>query len=103
MTDFIIEIIVGVIVTIVVAQLGIGVIKTKVVHTHEVKIKKTGKWIILISVAMIFFGLVAISNNHNPEAGFENENLKFWIGFAFLGYGIVLFIIGKIVAWFQRL
>lgn len=91
MSQLIFTIIGGVITAIVVAWFGIG--GTKRVVVHGTNVRRTGKWIILFSVVMILGGL----------AWAGSDPLSKVYGYTLAGYGLIALIIGKIVAWFQKL
>jgi hypothetical protein len=96
MKDLLFQIIGGLIVVLIAAWLGIGGTTKVVVHGGQVR--KTGKWIILISVAMILGGL----SWHDKLAPTKSIfNFNDW-GSLLFGYGILFLIVGKVVAWFQR-
>lgn len=96
MNQLFINIIGGLVVVIVAAWFGIGG-TTKVV-VHGGRAGSAGKWIIIISVVMVFAGL----SWHDKIAPTRNI-FNFSDGGSLLfGYGILFFIVGKIVAWFQR-
>ncbi|TSC59600.1 MAG: hypothetical protein LiPW15_620 [Parcubacteria group bacterium LiPW_15] len=100
MDQLFIQIVGGLIVAALAAWFGFGGTKRVIIHRAGPR-RRTGKWIILISVPMIFGGLAWMGNS-NPQ-GFDD-----WIkppavyGFTLAGYGVIFFVIGKIVAWFQR-
>lgn len=100
MKELLLQIIGGVIVAAIAAWFGIGGTKRVVIH-HTGRSRRTGKWIILISVVMILGGLSWMGSS-NPQ-GF-NDWLKppAIYGFTLAGYGVIFLVIGKIVAWFQR-
>lgn len=100
MEQLIIQIIGGVIVAVIATWLGIGKSHKVIIH-HAGPTRRTGKWIILISILMIFGGLAWMSNGYP-------QNFSGWIkpptvyGFTLASYGVIFFIIGKVVAWFQK-
>lgn len=96
MNQLFINIIGGLAVAIIAAWFGIGG-TTKVV-VHGSKVRKTGKWIILISVAMILGGLSWHGKLAPTKSIFSFNDWGSWL----FGYGILFFIVGKVVAWFQR-
>ena len=81
----------GVITAVIVGWLGLG--KSKTVVIQGVKVKKTGKWMIIVSVVMILFGLFIASKGESMIP----------VGWGIVFYGFILSFIGGIVAWFQRL
>ncbi len=103
MENFFIEIIIGIIVATLATWFGLSGGKTTVVIEKGVKIKKTGKKIIIISIIMILGGFILIGNSLDPNNEINYENIKFWMGIAFAGYGVLFYFIGKIVAYYQRL
>lgn len=100
MDQLLITIIGGVIVAIIATWLGIsGSTRVVIEGTH---VRKTGKWIILISAVMIFGGLIWMVNS-NPQGLNDCVRPPAVYGFTLAGYGLIFFMIGKVVAWFQRL
>ncbi len=97
MSQLFINIIAGLVVVIIAALLGIGGTTKVVVHGN--RSGKAGKWIIIISVVMILSGLFVLGKNPTPTAGIDFNNP----GTLLIGYGIIFFIVGRIVAWYQRL
>src|SRR3989338_10366743 len=96
MSQLLIQIIGGVIVAVIAALFGIG--GTTRVTVHSGVVRKTGKWIIIISVLMIMGGIALLNKQTAP-----NDIWKFNTpGSLLIGYGILFFIVGKIVAWYQR-
>lgn len=87
----------GVIVAIIVAIFNIG--GTKHVSVHGLPVRKTGKWIIIISILMILGGLAwAGKNPSSPQGGFDLSNS----GVIVAMYGLIMLVVGKVVAWFQK-
>ena len=103
MSNFIVTIISGVLVAILVSWLGIGKDKTPVKFAGGFRVRRTGKWMIIISVILIIWGIILIVNNSNPAAGFNFNNPNSIYGLGLLEVGGILFVVGKIVAWFQKL
>ncbi len=101
MSDLIIQVTGRVIVAVLIAWIGIGR-KVKIVHSQGVQAKKTGKWMIVISVIMIMLGII-LFDSASFEKGINFNNPKELYSISLLTFGIILLIIGKIVAWFQRL
>ena len=93
MVQFLTQIIGGLIIVLITAFFGIG--GTKHVTVHGSSVRKTGKWIIIFSVIMIFGGLAWAGSNSGP-------NVKLY-GYTLAGYGLLAYIVGRIVAWFQKL
>lgn len=91
MSQLVYTIIGGVITAIIVAWFGIGS-RSRVV-VHGIKIRRSGKWIVFFSVIAIISGLAwAGSNSTNPA-----------YGYTLAGYGALAYIVGRIIAWFQKL
>ena len=101
MIQLIITVVGGLLVAIIAAWFGIGG-TTKVAIQGGYKPKKTGKLIILISVVMIIGGLAWAGSNSPAQGGFDFSQPGTVYGLTLTGYGVLFFIIGKIVAWFQR-
>lgn len=93
MKELVFTIISGVIVAIIVSWLGIG--GTSHVSVHGSPVRKTGKWIIVLGVLMIIGGLAWAGRN--STSGLPAIN-----GYVLAGYGLIFFIAGKVVSWFQR-
>jgi hypothetical protein len=89
-SNLIITIVGGVAVLIIAACLGIG--GTKYVVIHGSSVKKTGKWMMIMAVLIIFGGLHLASLNSTEQAG----------GWAIAILGLMFFGLGKFIAWFQR-
>lgn len=97
MNQLLINVIGGVAVIIIAALFGIGGTTRVVVHgTHA---RKTGKWIIIISVVMILVGASLAGKNPSHTGGLNFNDP----GTLLMGYGVLFFVVGKIVAWYQRL
>ncbi len=96
MNELIITIIGGLTVVLVASWLGIGGGTHRVV-VHGSNSKKTGKWIIIIAVLMV---LVGLSLNAGTEEGVSLQ--KPTAGSVIAMYGVLFFIVGKVVAWFQK-
>jgi hypothetical protein len=52
----------------------------------------------LFSWVAILLGFVIMGNSGNTP---KSENPYFWMGFAFVGYGILALIISKVGAWYN--
>lgn len=91
MSQLLFTILGGVITAVIVGWLGFG--KSKIVVVHGVRVKKTGKWMVIISILMILLG----SYLHSKGGSFASA------GITIAAYGFVIFLIGRAVAWFQRL
>jgi len=97
MSNLFINVIGGLIVVIIATWLGIGG-STKVIVQSNGRIKKTGKWIIIISVAMILSGLIWAGSNSPVQGGFDLNKTGTVHGLTLTGYGALLFFIGKIIS-----
>jgi len=89
MNELIVTVIGGLIVAFIASLFGWGSGRSTVVQ--GVKVRKSGKIIMIVSVLMILGGL--------SLAG-SGEQLY---GYTLAGYGVLFFFVGKVVAWFQRL
>jgi len=87
------QIFIGIIVAIIVGWLGFGG-KKKVIVQGTGKIRKTGKWIMLISGIFIFIGLIWVSNDPTYKGWHPGYSLSI-ISFMF-------FLLGKLIAWWQK-
>jgi hypothetical protein len=76
---------------------------TKVTIHGGHKVKKTGKWIILISVVMILSGLAWAGSGSPAQGGLDFNKPVTLYGLTLAGYGLIFFFVGKVVAWFQKL
>lgn len=96
MSQLFINIIGGLVVVIIAALFGIGGTTKVVVHGN--RSGKAGKWIIIISLVMVFAGLSWHAKIAPTKSIFDfNDG-----GSLLFSYGILFFIVGKVVAWFQR-
>lgn len=100
MDQLLIQVLGGVIVAIIAGWFGVG--GTTRVVVHGTKVRRTGKWIIIISVVMIFIGLAWMGNGH-PQSMDDWFKPPTVYGFTLALYGLLFFFIGKVVAWFQKL
>ena len=101
MNQLVITVVGGLIVLILGAWFGLsGSTKVRVEGGH--KVKKTGKLLILISVLMILGGLAWAGSNAPAQGGVDLNIPGMLYGFTLAGYGVLLFIVGKIVAWWQK-
>ncbi|HVM73920.1 MAG TPA: hypothetical protein VMU13_03540 [Candidatus Paceibacterota bacterium] len=89
MSELLITIIGGLVVAFLAWLFGFSGGKSKVV-VQGIRVRRTGKWMMLISAAMILGGLAWASSNQ-------------LYGYTLAGYGVLFFIVGKVVAWFQKL
>jgi hypothetical protein len=101
MSQLLINVVAGLAVLILGAWLGLGG-STKVRIEGGHKVKKTGKLLILISVLMIIGGLAWAGSNAPAQGGVDLNIPGMLYGFTLAGYGALLLIVGKIVAWWQR-
>ncbi len=92
MKDLILMVVGGVLVTVITSIFGIG--NSKITVIEGVRVKKTGKWIIMVSVMMILSGLV--------WAGKTTPDARLY-GYTLAGYGFLAFIVGKVITWFQKI
>lgn len=101
MSQLLISVIGGLLVLILGTWLGFGgSTKVKIEGGH--KVKKAGKLLILISVLMILGGLAWAGSNAPAQGGVDLSRPGMIYGFTLAGYGVLLLIVGKIVAWWQR-
>lgn len=89
MNELVITIIGGLAVAFIASLFGWGAGRSTVVQ--GVKVRKSGKIIMIISALMILGGLAWAGNGNEVY------------GYTLAGYGVLFFLIGKVVAWFQRL
>jgi len=100
MGQLIITIIGGLAVMFIASLLGIS--EKMTITVQGGKIRKTGKWVIILSILMILFGLYLCSQNPLKEGGYDMNKIKTVYGLTLIGYGVIIFGIGKFIAWFQR-
>lgn len=103
MSNFILTVISGVAVALLVSWLGIGKDKGCKVLSNGFRVRKTGKWIIIISIIIIIWSFMLMGSNPNPSAGFDLHDSKTSNGLFMLIIGGFLFCVGKVVEWFQKL
>ena len=101
MSELFITVVGGLVVLILGTWLGLGG-STKVRVEEGHKVKKTGKLLILISVLMIIGGLSWAGSNAPAQGGIDLHIPGMLYGVTLAGYGVLLLIVGKIVAWWQR-
>lgn len=89
MSEYISQIIIGLIVTIIATWIGIGKGKTTIVHANGADVKKTGKRIMILSVIAIIGGIFLLGSN--PDM--SNKDVKFWISIALMGWGAFFFLL----------
>lgn len=95
MSDLLIQIIAGVIVAIIASFIGIGY-KVRISHGSSSS-PKTGKKVMIFSALVIFIGAML-----GDQAGWDMNVTQSVIGATIVGYGVLFFFIGKIIAWYQR-
>jgi hypothetical protein len=100
MNELLISVVGGLLVIIIAATFGLG--GTKVTVQGGGRIKKTGKWIIIISVVMFLFGLSLLKKNDPTQWGFDLNIPSTLYGVTIMLYSGLFFVVGKIIAWFQR-
>jgi len=59
---------------------------------------RIGKKIMISGATMVIIGII-ILGNITPNS--ENETLFKYVSLAFVGYGVIIFLIGKFVKWYQ--
>lgn len=101
MSQLAVTVVGGLLVAIIAAWFGIGG-TTKVAVHGGYKPKKTGKWIVIISVLMILGGLAWTGSGSPTQGGFDLNRPQTLYGLTLAGYGLIFFFVGKIVVWFQR-
>jgi hypothetical protein len=101
MSQLFITVVGGLLVVIIAALFGFGG-TTKVSVLDGGKVKKTGKWIIIISVVMFFIGLSLCKKSDPTQWGFDLNIPSTLYGVTIMLYAGLFFFVGKIVAWFQR-
>lgn len=100
MKQLIITVIGGVLIAVITTFFGIG--KTTQVVVGGNRVKKTGKWIIIVSALMIFSGFYIVGYNTPPQGGIDFNKPGIIYGLTLAGYGLMALLIGRIVAWFQQ-
>lgn len=101
MSQLLINIVAGLVVLILGTWLGLGgSTRVKIEGGH--KVRKTGKLIIFVSVLMILGGLAWAGSNAPAQGGVDLSRSGMLYGFTLAGYGVLLLIVGKVVAWWQR-
>jgi len=101
MEQLIITVVGGLLVLAIASWFGFGG-STKVTVHGGGKAKKTGKWIIIISVAMVLGGLAWAGSNAPAGGGVDFSRPTTIYGLTLAGYGLLFFFVGKIIAWFQK-
>ena len=91
----------GLLVAIIAAIFGIGG-STKVTIQHGTRTKKTGKWIIIISVIMLIYGASLLKKGDPTKWGYDLNDPSNLYGITIIIYGVIFFVVGRIVGWYQR-
>ncbi|OGF19336.1 hypothetical protein A3I35_03045 [Candidatus Falkowbacteria bacterium RIFCSPLOWO2_02_FULL_45_15] len=102
-SNLIVTIISGLVVAAMIYWFGIGGGKTSVVQIQGAKIRKTGKWIILISALIIALGIKLLVDSVSPGEKIDYSNMDSIYAFGVFSLGVMLFIAGKVITWFQRM
>lgn len=79
-------------------KVQVSTVTKKPIQVEPLLVNKRWKKAKLISWAAIILGLVIMGNS---GGSFNSNNPYFWMGFAFIGYGIIALIISKIGAWYS--
>lgn len=101
MSEIVKEIIINIITATAVGLLGIGAYKVVVVHKHE-RTHRGGKKTMIVGFLMIIGGLFWASQSNTSGVGINFSEPKTIYGLTLAGYGLIIFVIGKVVAWYQR-
>lgn len=99
MSGLIVTIVGGVVVAVIISMFGIGT--TKVVVNGS-KQSRAGKKLILLSWLMIVVGLILLGQSPLARAGFDTTQTSTLLGIALAECGVLLLIIGKVIAWYQK-
>ncbi len=94
MSNLVITIIGGLIVAILASWLGLGG-STTVRIRSGVRTSRTGKNIMIFSIIIILGGLIWASKTTQPSGTFT-------AGHGLAICGVFIFLIGKLIAWYQR-
>ncbi len=78
-------------------QIQIQTNPTRPMLVEPVMVNKKWKKAKLFSWVAIILGLIFMGNS---GGSFNSSNPYFWMGFCFVGYGILALIISKIGAWY---
>ncbi|MFA5935068.1 MAG: hypothetical protein WC827_04240 [Candidatus Paceibacterota bacterium] len=100
MSQLLIDIIGGLAVVIIAAWFGLGV-STKITIQGGHKVKRTGKWIIIISVIMFFVGISLCKKGDSTLWGYDMSNPSTVCGVTIMLYSVLFFFVGKTITWFQ--
>lgn len=103
MSNFLIAVISGLTVLALASWFGIGKDKTARVLPKGFRVRKTGKWIMIISVIIIIWGLILWGGDPGQSMGFNLHSQRASFGFLMTIAGGILFGIGKIIEWFQKI
>lgn len=103
MASFFIAVISGLTVLALASWFGIGKDKNSKVLPSGFKVRKTGKWIIIISVIMVVCGLALWLGDPGQNTGFNLHSQRASFGFLMAILGGILFGVGKIIEWFQKI
>jgi hypothetical protein len=63
---------------------------------------KAGKRMIILSILMIVGGIFWTTKYSGPSGGLNFEDSHTWYGVTLTLYGVLLFLVGRIIAWYQR-
>jgi hypothetical protein len=99
MSDLTIQVLANVIGAIVIAAFGIGSVK---VIVNGVRARKTGKKMVLFSWVMMLGGIAWADKYSPPQGGFDFNQPGTMFGITIALYGVLLFLIGLVVAWYQK-
>ncbi len=99
MSSLIITIVGGLVVAVIISMFGIGTAKVVVQGSKQ---SRSGKKLILVSWLMIIIGLILLGQSPLARAGFDLTQGSTLLGIALVECGILLLIIGKVVAWYQK-
>lgn len=91
----------GLIVAVLLSWFGLsGSTRVTVQGGHTVK--KTGKWIMIISAVAIIVAFSFLRKGDPTKWGYDLNIPSNVIALTVILYGALFFVVGKIVAWFQR-
>lgn len=100
MDQLFLQILGGVLVLVIGAWLGVG--GTTKVIVYGQRARKSGKWLIIISVAMIVGGLMLCRKADPSQWGYDLNDPHTVYGLTLISYGALLYFVGRVVAWFQK-
>lgn len=99
MENFVITVAGGLTVLVLAKLLGLsGGSKFHVVTHGATKVKKTGKWMMVVGALMIIGGLALAGYQINSS---DPLSLYQYMGYTITGYGLLIHIVGRVVSWFQ--